>query len=240
MRLFGSVVLLGGVVLVGVACTSTTTTTAGEPGSSSGGATPPSSGGGGGGGTGGGSGAKDGGASGGTICERVCDKAAAANCPAQSTCVKDCEADLGKIPASCKEQADAANECAAERATSWKCSSKGRPQVDAGCDKESEALVSCVLGGGGGGGTDGGGGGSCGNLSSGNAQCDTCVNSKCCAEATACSNDPACTDILGCFSTKNCADDACYTQCENAHPTGVQKEQAFYGCLGSSCKTACQ
>lgn len=186
---------------------------------------------------GGGGGAASDGASGGggSACERACAKSAGANCSAQASCVSDCEADLAKIPASCKDQADAAIECAGTKATAWKCDDKGKAVVTAGCDDETGALISCIVGGG----QDAGGdGGSCGTLTSGKAACDTCVNNNCCAQAAACSSDAECGAILQCFSS--CNDDACYTKCENAHPSGVSHEQAFYTCLGTSCKAACQ
>lgn len=172
--------------------------------------------------------------SGGTLCEQVCAKAASASCSKQSSCVADCEADQKKVPDGCKAQAEDALECAATKATKFECSSSGKPLAKDGCETESKALVDCVLGGGK---TDAGPK-DCGNLSSGSAACDTCVNASCCAEAAACSGDAACTNILDCFSS--CTNSACYTTCENANPTGVAKERAFYGCLDSKCASACQ
>jgi hypothetical protein len=222
------VVCLVSSVLAAAACTATASSSGGDPETSSGGTTP----------TGGkdGGGGADGSTSGGSACERVCAKAKSASCSEQSTCVADCEADLANVPASCKAESDAAMECAATKATGFTCNSKGKA-VASGCDAESTALVQCILGGGKDAGTDSGPG-SCGNLTSGNAACDTCVNQRCCAQAAACSNDAECGAILSCFST--CNDNACFTTCENKHPTGVAKEQAFYACLGSSCKTQCQ
>lgn len=171
----------------------------------------------------------------GTLCEKVCAKAASTSCSKQSTCVADCEADQKKIPDGCKTQAEDALECAATKATKFECSSSGKPLAKDGCETESKALVDCVLGGGK---TDAGGPKDCGNLSSGSAACDTCVNASCCTEAYACSNDVACGNILDCFS--GCTTAACYTNCENTYPAGVAKEKAFYGCLDSKCSSACQ
>lgn len=185
----------------------------------------------------GGSSKSSSGSSGGSICEQLCEKGASASCAKQSTCVADCETELKQIPAGCKEQADAANECAIGRGTGWKCSSKGRPQVSGGCDDEAQALVDCVLNGGAGGG--GGGNGSCGTLTSGSQTCDACVQQKCCSIQKACSDDAECVAILDCFN--DCNDDACFTQCEQDHPSGVAKEQALYGCIsGPKCGQACK
>ena len=170
----------------------------------------------------------------GTTCEKICAKAASANCSAQASCVSDCEADQAKIPAGCKAEADAVQECAATKATTFECSSKGKPIVKGACDTEGNALVQCVLNGGK---KDAGGPTDCGNLTSGSATCDTCVNAKCCAEAFACSNDAAGGDVLDCFST--CSDSACFSKCEADHPAGVAKEKAFYNCLGTQCSAQC-
>jgi hypothetical protein len=41
-------------------------------------------------------------------------------------------------------------------------------------------------------------------------------------------------------STQNCTTQACVTQCENTYPTGKAAEQAFIGCMQTSCSTQCQ
>ena len=172
-----------------------------------------------------------------TTCGKICAAAASANCSKQSSCVDDCEADQSKVPAGCKTEGDALQECAA-KATSFKCSSDGKPTVASGCDTEGNAFIQCVLGGGkkdSGAPTTG-----CGNLSSGIPACDTCQNANCCTEAAACSNDAACGDVINCLSTNNCSTQACYTMCENAHPAGKAHEQAFYACLGAKCSAPCQ
>lgn len=80
----------------------------------------------------------------------------------------------------------------------------------------------------------------CGNLTSGDAQCDACQTSKCCNEAAACSNNAACGDILDCLNTNNCTTQACFTMCENQYPAGKASEQAFFSCMSSKCSAACQ
>jgi hypothetical protein len=174
---------------------------------------------------------------GGTICDQVCAKAASANCSGQSTCVKDCESQQSQVPAGCKTQLDDALQCAASRATGFKCSSSGKATAQ-GCDTEGNALVQCMMNGGGSssGGSSSGGGGNCGNITTGVAACDTCVTSNCCAQNAACGND--CFAILQCF--QNCTDNACYTQCENQHPAGVSQEQALLSCVSSNCSSVCQ
>ena len=87
------------------------------------------------------------GATGNTTCDKICAAAASANCSKQSTCVADCEADAAKIPAGCKTEADALQACAA-KATSFKCSSTGKPTVASGCDDEGNALLKCLTSGG--------------------------------------------------------------------------------------------
>ncbi|MBX3189781.1 MAG: hypothetical protein KF819_22340 [Labilithrix sp.] len=177
----------------------------------------------------------DGGAkSAGSTCEKICAKAASADCAKKSSCVADCEADLEKIPAGCKEEADAAQECAATNATAFKCSSSGKAIVEGGCDDEGMALLQCVTSGG----KDSGAPQGCGNISFGSAQCDACVTKNCCAQNAACSASSECLAILDCF--EGCTSNACYTACENAHPTGKAAEQAFYGCIQPTCNSACQ
>ena len=51
--------------------------------------------------------------------------------------------------------------------------------------------------------------------------------------------DAECVAILSCFN--DCNDNACFTQCEQDHPSGVAKEQAFYQCIsGPKCGQACK
>jgi hypothetical protein len=66
------------------------------------------------------------------------------------------------------------------------------------------------------------------------------VTGKCCAEAASCSGNADSGLIIDCISTNDCTTSACVTQCENAHPGGKASEQAFFGCLGAKCSTACQ
>lgn len=173
--------------------------------------------------------------SGGTICEKICAKAESAKCSGQSTCITDCEADQKKIPAGCQTEADAAQKCAAEKATHFQCSSSGKATVKGDCDTEGSALVQCVLGGGK---PDSGGPKDCGNLKTGDKTCDSCMEASCCSQLAACSGDKACLDIIDCAS--GCTDNACVTNCENAHSAGITKERALIGCMTTSCKTQCQ
>ena len=60
----------------------------------------------------------------------------------------------------------------------------------------------------------GGGGASCG-LASGDATCDTCLDTSCCAENTACVSNADCTALVTCGDA--CRDDACLSACMSAH-----------------------
>lgn len=206
--------------------------------------------------SGGTSGATSGGTSGGTsgttgttACDKACAAAASAKCSGQSSCVSDCKAQESKVPAGCMTEYDAAQACAAT-ATSWKCGSNGKASVASGCDAESTALIKCLTSGGSSSGSSGtsgssgssgsSGGMNCGNFTTGSATCDACQTSKCCAQGAACTANAACGDIIDCMSTMNCTTQACVTQCEQAHSAGTATEQAFIGCMQTSCSASCQ
>lgn len=82
----------------------------------------------------------------------------------------------------------------------------------------------------------GGGGASCG-LSTGDATCDTCLDTSCCAPNTACVSDADCTALVTCGDA--CRDDACLSGCMTAHPTGAALLDSLSTCVGTSCATAC-
>lgn len=183
-----------------------------------------------------------GGGGGGTgSCADFCAKAASASCPSQSTCESDCTTQTSKVPAACSDAWDAVLQCGATTGSFNSCDSQGKPKLS-GCDTETQTFVSCLTSGGGGGGKDagGGGGGSCGNLQTGNAACDTCMKNSCCTQTAACDSNAACVAILQCFTDDNCSADACYTNCENQHTSGVTAEQNMYSCMQNSCASACQ
>ncbi len=176
---------------------------------------------------------------GGSTCEKICEKAASANCSKQSTCVADCEKDQKSIPSTCQDEVDDANACAQKSSTTFKCSSSGKATA-VGCDTEAKALLTCITSGtpSSSGGTSSGGTppASCG-LTSGDKTCDTCLDTSCCTQSTSCSGNSECMAILTCFGS--CNDDACFTACETSHPTGKTAEQALFTCMGSSCNAEC-
>lgn len=142
-------------------------------------------------------------------------------------------------------EGDALQACAA-KATSFKCSSAGKPTVASGCDTEGQALLTSTNGGsssGSSGSSSSGGssGGNCGNLQSGVAACDTCQAAKCCAQARACSANAACGDILSTASPPTTARRRRASRhARTTTPAGKAAEQAFYGCLETNCSTRCQ
>jgi hypothetical protein len=171
----------------------------------------------------------------GTACGDFCAKAAAADCPKQSSCQTDCESNSDQVPSKCTSAWTAVLDCAASSSGSFTgCDSKGKPKLE-GCDDETAAFLKCLQGGS----TkpDAGPQGGCG-LTTGVAACDTCVDTNCCSQASACSNDTECLAILDCVA--NCNDSTCDTACMNAHPTGKTKEQSLVTCVSSHCSTECQ
>jgi hypothetical protein len=72
-----------------------------------------------------------------------------------------------------------------------------------------------------------------------NADCRTCLGSKCCAQAQACASDPACAAFSSC--TANCqGDPKCRSQCAIDHPTGSSASIApLARCLSANCETPC-
>ena len=78
--------------------------------------------------------------------------------------------------------------------------------------------------------------GSCG-LSTGDATCDTCLDASCCTQNTACVSDADCTALITCGDA--CRDDACFSACMSAHPTGAALLDTLSTCVGTSCSTAC-
>ena len=105
------------------------------------------------------------------------------------------------------------------------------------------ALTSCMqsgcasaCGGGGGGGGGGSGPSACG-FGSGDATCDSCLDTNCCADANACTNDADCTALMDC--AERCADDACEAACEAAHPSGTAKLNSLSACANNTCGSAC-
>ena len=84
--------------------------------------------------------------------------------------------------------------------------------------------------------SSGPGGASCG-LSTGEATCDTCLDTSCCGQTTTCLGDADCVAVIGCYDT--CSDSACAAACDAAHPAGSSELTAVITCAQSSCGAAC-
>ncbi len=81
-----------------------------------------------------------------------------------------------------------------------------------------------------------GGGGKCG-LSSGDATCDTCLDTSCCSQNQACVNDADCSALIACGNA--CTDDTCFANCFSAHPSGAKILDTLMTCVETSCVSAC-
>lgn len=87
-----------------------------------------------------------------------------------------------------------------------------------------------------GGGSSGPSPSACG-FASGDATCDTCLDTSCCGDANACLGDPDCIALLECADT--CTTGGCISACEAAHPSGSTKINALSTCASTSCGAAC-
>jgi hypothetical protein len=79
-------------------------------------------------------------------------------------------------------------------------------------------------------------GSACG-FATGDATCDTCLGTSCCAQANACFGDADCTALLDCGDA--CNDSTCLAACEAAHPSGAAKISAISTCVDTTCGAAC-
>jgi hypothetical protein len=80
--------------------------------------------------------------------------------------------------------------------------------------------------------------GICGTTdTSGSATCDACLTASCCASYNACGSNTECIAVFQCAKTCN-GDDACVTDCLDAHPAGRSDAGEFALCH-QSCG-ACQ
>lgn len=77
-------------------------------------------------------------------------------------------------------------------------------------------------------------------VTSGDPQCDNCINSQCAYECNTCMNNGQCVDLLVCLS--ECSDYQCQEQCFAQFPGGVDDLMAFIGsdgCLSMYCSGPC-
>ncbi|HEY8078523.1 MAG TPA: hypothetical protein VIF62_30545 [Labilithrix sp.] len=157
-----------------------------------------------------------------------------------TSCCTDADACLGD--ADCTALLDCGNACADDACIS--ACEAAHPSGAKLLDTLSTCVTStcgsaCASAGGGPG--DGGPGGpppagSCG-LTSGDATCDTCLNGSCCAPTTTCLGDAECIALIRCYD--GCADDACASACDAAHPAATAEANAIFTCVQSSCSAAC-
>ena len=87
-----------------------------------------------------------------------------------------------------------------------------------------------------GGSSAGGTGGVAG--ATGTDPCEACIDQNCSAELSACDANAECTAMQDCYS--KCADDTCYQNCYNAHPSAQALDDAITNCMSSKCTTQCQ
>lgn len=78
----------------------------------------------------------------------------------------------------------------------------------------------------------------CGNLGTGNLQCDVCLMQHCCNEMDTCAANVACYDLLDCLAA--CGDSACEQACAASHPTGIPAKAALYTCAENHCLVVCR
>lgn len=161
--------------------------------------------------------------------DATCDTCMDASCCAQNTaCISD---------ADCTALISCGDAC-----TDDTCISACMTAHPSGA-RELESLTTCMqstctsaCGGSSGGGGGDGGVSACG-FGSGDATCDSCLDTNCCADANACTGDADCTALMDCAS--RCSDDTCEAACETAHPGGTAKMNALSACANTTCNTAC-
>lgn len=91
------------------------------------------------------------------------------------------------------------------------------------------------------GGSDNSGGGSSGGSSkscgmSYKTEClQTCYDTNCCAEQSTCDNDTDCSALLSCAFDCPSGDNACFTNCETAHPNGHTLLSDLVQCGKANC-----
>lgn len=79
-------------------------------------------------------------------------------------------------------------------------------------------------------------------LTTSDAVCDDCINSKCFNECSACANNPSCLDLLTCIQDCADGDAACQDNCANVYSSGVDALLNFLGtdgCMSANCSVEC-
>lgn len=80
-------------------------------------------------------------------------------------------------------------------------------------------------------------------LSTGIAQCDTCLGAHCCAADNDCVNSRDCTSYIqcgnDCFAADGGPTQACFDACATQYPSGSALMNALTNCMSASCNTEC-
>lgn len=80
----------------------------------------------------------------------------------------------------------------------------------------------------------------CEGVSRAAGTCTACVRSSCCAAATRCAREPGCAALDACLGECPDVDDACRTNCRDAHPGGFTEAfAALSSCSATNCAGAC-
>jgi hypothetical protein len=174
------------------------------------------------------------GSTGSGLCAEFCEKAKSANCSKQASCEADCKKQIESSPGDCKAAAEALITCAKDKGTFDGCSASGTPKLE-GCDAETMAYLQCVQGAGK---KDGGTTTTtmkCDELQTGDATCDACLDSSCCAQETACVDEPQCLAFYDCLGAGTPQ-----ATCQTQHPAGFTVASKLNQCMTTSCATPCQ
>jgi hypothetical protein len=182
---------------------------------------------------------------GGASCSQICSRAKAANCPTPETdCEGKCAGYIKSTSAACKSKLDTLSSCLS--GATFKCDANGSASA---CESQATDWANCVAqspgtGGSGGNGGTGGSGGSSGSSAcaaqSGDDACVACTRSKCCTAFKNCSANTDCAAVASCYGQCDVNDDACFTNCADAHPSGDQLFSKVITCLDAQCSTECQ
>lgn len=83
-------------------------------------------------------------------------------------------------------------------------------------------------------------------IQTGNVTCDQCLQQGCCAQIAACDGDPDCPATDACmaqcyqqYAYNPQVEQQCEQQCFAQHPSGGQKLDALYQCMGTVCGAQC-
>jgi len=74
-----------------------------------------------------------------------------------------------------------------------------------------------------------------GSVFTGVADCESCVESSCCAELSACAPGTPCGNLLACQSTCPNGEGGCLGNCQMTFPAGQADYQALDGCFQNNC-----